>query len=190
MKIDINLSRKNRFTLSNLCKRLLGDFKKVKISKKTIILKRRWYSTHKITVQLVDLVLLQIPQAINELYEEYNMGTVFDYADTIENAVEYFARECETEDIIQYLQYQIDNLDMSMALNESFSSKPSLLKEKEQACLKESHATKQVFEEAVEYFNNLITEVIEDMILPLKVVHRSTESACNSPPIRAPGYAA
>ena len=188
MNIEINLSKKNRRTLVKLCLRLFSDFKKIKISKRTVILKRRWYSLANISVQVVDLVLLQIPHLINELYEEYELEPIFDHSDDLGTAVEYFTGECD--DIIQHLQYQIDNLDISMELEENFVAEPRLLQNEEPVEFEESYATRKVFKESIEYFYNLITSVMDEIPRNLEVVYRRTESACNSPPIRAPGYAA
>lgn len=187
MNIDIKLSKRNRFTLIKLCKRLFRDYKRITISKRTIYLKRRWYSLNKIRIQVVDLVLLRLPQAINDLYEEKDLLPVFNYTDNIASAVEYFE---EQEDIIQYLQYQIDDLDMSMSLNETCPGKPILLKEKEKIIVEETYATKTIFIDSVTYYYNLITDVIAEIKPHIEIVHINTESACNSPPIRAPGYAA
>lgn len=190
MKVDINLSRKNRKALVFLCQRLFSDFKKIKISKGTVILKRRWYSLHKTRVQVVNLVLLQIPQAINELYYAKELEMPYESTYDLASAVEYFQELLEEEDIIQHLKYQLDDLEMSTALNRGYSAVPILSEEEEVVERGESYTTRKIFADAKNYFNEIITNVIYEIKIVPRVVYINTEQSCNSPPIRAPGYAA
>ena len=187
MKVDIHLNKKNRSALVKLCKRLFTNHKKITISRRTVTLKRRWYSLEKTRMQVVDLVLLNIPFLINELYEENDSNPPFCYADNLGAAVEYFGVKAIGQDIIQFLQYQLDNLDMSTLLNEEYDAEPSLLKEQEEIIVEETFATKKAFSESVTYFHNVITNLISEIQYTLSSGYIDTESACNSPPIRAPG---
>lgn len=190
MKVDINLSKSNRKALIFICLRLFSNFKKIKISKRTVIFKRRWYSLHTGSAQIVNVVLLQIPQAINELYEKHELDPIFEEIGDLHQAVGYFRELLNGEDIIQYLKYQIDNLDMSVALNENYSAVPILSEREEVVERGESKATSKIFEEALQYFDDIITSVIYDIKRAPRVVYMNTGQSCNSPPIRAPGYAA
>jgi hypothetical protein len=115
---------------------------------------------------------------------------VFNYTDNLASAVEYFENQLNSEDIIQFLQYQVDDLDMSVSLNENYDAEPTLLKKEEIIIVEETYATKTVFTDAISYYADLVTDVIERIQQYMKTVQLDTESACNSPPIRAPGYAA
>ena len=190
MKIDIHLNKFNRRTLRKLCIRLFVNFDYVKVNKKTVIFKRKWYSLKKTRMQVVDLVLLSIPQAINDLYEEYEFNPPFTYAKDLHSAVEYFGiKTMGKGDFIQFLQYQIDNVDMSINLNENYDATPITLQEQEEVIMEESYATNKIFHDTLTYFYNIITDVISKIQPRLRIVHRSTESACNSPPIRGPSIA-
>jgi hypothetical protein len=189
VKIDIRLHKSNRKLIKRLVSRLLGDYKYVKIEKKTVTIKRRWYSLKKRKVQVVDLVLLHIPYAINELYEENGLDPIFESNEDLGRAVEYFGTKEINDDFIQFLQYQIDNLDMSVSLIQNYDSEPILLKEQEEPEeVKETYTTKRLFIDAIEHFHFIITDIINEVQPKLKVVYINTESACNSPPIRAPGF--
>jgi hypothetical protein len=188
MKVDIHLTKRNRSTLVKLCKRLYSHFNYVKMTKKTITFKRKWWSLEKESMQVVDLVLLYLPQAINDLYEEYEFSMPFRHVNTLAEAVEYFGVKVVGSDIIQMLQYQLDNLDMSATLLDEYEEEPVLLKEQEEIVVKETYATKKAIDDTFDYFYNLMTDVIKRIHPKLKVVYMNTESACNSPPIRAPGY--
>jgi len=190
VKIDINLSKANRKALKFMCLRLFSDFKKIKISKRTVTLKKRWYSMHKNHVQVVNLILLQIPQAINELYYSRELEMPFETTMDLANAVGYFEELLEGEDIIQYLKYQIDDLDMSYALNRDYSAIPILSEEEKVVERGESYTTRKIFNDAVQYFNETIASVIEEIKSAPRVVYINTEQSRKMPPIRAPGYAA
>jgi len=187
VKVDIHLTKRNRRTLLKLCRRVFVNYEKIIISKRTITLKRKWYSLDKTRMQVVDLVLLHLPHAINNLYKEYELGSPFDYGDSLGAAVEYFGVKSVGGDLIQFLQSHVDTLDMTVALNEGYSADPILLETLEEPCVIESHATKKAFSDSIVHFYNLMTDVITKIQPKLEVVYTNTESSCNSPPIRAPG---
>jgi len=187
MKVDIHLrSKRNRSTLVKLCRRLLPDYKIIRIRKKEVILKTRWYSFEKTRISVVDLVLLHIPQLINDLYEENGYDAVYDYEDSLGAAVEYFGVHVIGVDLIQSLQYQLDNMDMSGMLNDYYNAEPALLEIREVPHVEETYATKKIFNDSILHYYNLITDVIKEIHPNLKVVYMNTKSACNSPPIRSP----
>ena len=189
MEVDIHLNKCNRSTLIKLSRRLFNNFKHIKIVKRTIILKKRWYSLEKTCIPVVDLVLLHIPHAINERHREYNVEAVFEESINLHSAVEYFGVKSIGENIIDFLKYQLDDLELSVDLNEEFDPDPILLEEKEDIYVEETYATKKIFTDSITYFYNSITEIICDLKPRLEIVYISTESACNSPPIRAPNIA-
>ena len=178
------MSKRNRKTLKYMIKRLFSDYKKIKVTKRIVYLKRRWYSLTRLRMQVVDLVLLQIPHAINNLCKENGYDVIIEESYDLASAVEHFEGQ---QDIIQYLQYQINDLDMSIALNDNYSAEPCILKRQVYNAIKEIRITKKIFTSSISYYMNIITDVIEEIKSNVKVVYMNTESACNSPPIRAPG---
>ena len=94
----------------------------------------QWQSPDKISHPQVQL---------GNLIEEYEFEAPFKYADTLGAAVEYFGVKGIGTDLIQSLQYQVDNLDMSVSLNENYTAKPILLKAQEDIHVEEQGETYQ-----------------------------------------------
>ena len=118
MKVDIYLHKRNRSALVKLCKRLFTNFNYVKVSEKTVIFKTKWYSLEKISMTVVDLVFLRIPYAINERHEECEIKPIFKENVDLHSAVEYFGVKSLEGDIISFLKYNLDQLEISISLNE------------------------------------------------------------------------
>lgn len=189
MKVDIHLYRNNRSILVRLCRQLFSNFKYFRIRKESAILKRRWYSLSREIIPVVDLVFLHIPHAINERHIEHDMKPIFKENIDLTSAVEYFGVKSLGEDIIKFLKYHLDDLIVSVDLDEEFDPEPILLERTKDIDIEETYATKRIFVDSIAYFYNSITEIITEIRPKLRVVYMNTESACNSPPIRAPSIA-
>ena len=137
-------------------------------------------------MRVVDLVFLHIPYAINEKHKEYNVTPIFEEHRNLHSAVEYFGVKVIEESIIDFLKHHLDDLEMSIELNTTISPKPILLEKKENVYVEEAYITKKIFKDSIIHFYNNITDIVSNLHQYMKIVYIDTESACNSPPIRAP----
>lgn len=188
MNIDIHLNKNNHVTLKKLCRRLFVDFKSIKVKGGDVIFKKKWYYFKKMHMSVVDLVFLHIPKGINELYQDNSLNPIFEYNKSLNAAVRYFGVETKGEDIIQFLQYAVDNMDMSISLNKEFEEVPISLKEKEEIYVEETYTTRKNLVDSITYFYNLTTEVIQKVRSKLDIVYNA-ESAYDLPRIRGPDMA-
>jgi len=179
MHVNIHLGKRNVKTLKALCKRLFTNYKKIIVSKKTVLFKKRWYSLHGISIPIVDLVLLDIPKAINNLYEEYELTVPFEYHENINDAVLYFGVKSIGEDFIQFLQYQVDNMNMSLVLNESYNPEPIRENPLELIEIKEHKELKKQFALEIEELFSLTDVLCKAFYHNKSQVYHHTESSCN-----------
>ena len=185
MKIDIQLSKYNKSLLKKLCKDLFPTFHYVKIRRKEAIFKKRWYSLDKRSTHIAELVLLRLPNALNNYYQENEFNPPFPKIMDMHSAIDHIAPLLQGGNIISFLYKKYNDVAFTIALKEEYSEEPITIKE-EVVEVEESKMTFNEFKETVKYYIKQVFD-INSLIEPhLRVVYFNSNSSCNSPPIRAP----
>jgi len=176
MEININLSKANKKLLRDLVVGIFPNVKKLKVKNGTAILKRGLFKKN-ITITVAELVLVEIPNSLNELGKDLDLGEYYPYFSDKNESIEYFQG---TVDIVKELYSVYSTMRLSDTLHKNFSEhiiEPNFVE------VQESRKTKKLFVVGVNNYRERIDEVIDTSELPLKIVHIRKDSGVRGPPI-------
>jgi hypothetical protein len=186
VEIDIKLTRYNREILHKLCLNLFPYFNYVRVKKSGVVFKRNWYSLSKKSSPVAELVLLELPNALNLYYQENEFSPKFPTMVNMYQAIDQIAPRLNGGDVIQYLQYVYNDIAYSVKLRDEYNPEPVSF-EVEEIEVETSKMIKQLVAESIDHFTEKAFVINEIYRTQLKVVYFNSNLSCMSPPIRAPG---
>lgn len=175
MEINISLSKANRKLLRELVCGLFPNVKNIKLRNGTAILRRGIFKKS-VSINVAELVLVEIPNNLNNLGKSLDLGEYYPYFSSKDDSIEYFHGVL---DIIEELYSIYSNMLLSHTLDTEFDEK---IREIPSVIIEESKKTKKLFVVGVENYRERIDEVIDTSELPLKVVHIRKDSDVRGPP--------
>lgn len=176
MEIKITLSKVNQKLLKKVIFGLFPESRKIKFRNNKTTIKRKGLFSKKHTINIAELVLLSIPNGLNNLSKSIDYGEIYPYFSNIDDSAEYFSG---VEDIIEELYSTYSTLRLSQTLNNEFSEEIHEVPNME---IVQSKKTKKIFIAAISNYLERIEEVIETSEQPLKIVHRLNNSEVRGPP--------
>lgn len=185
MKIDIHLTRSNKEKLTQLCLAMFPYFNYVRVRKSGVVFKRRWYSLSHMSSHVAKLVLLELPNALNQFYQENDCSPVFKSTTDMNSAINHLIPMLGDEDVINFMYNAYKNIALSQNLMDNYDPEPVIIEE-DLTVVKTSKMIEVLFEETLTYFVNKVVIIVEQYKLQSKLGYFKSNFSCNSPPIRGP----
>jgi|SRR6056297_700783 len=180
MSINIKFSRKEKKKLKKITLALFTNFKRFKVKKDHIILKKRIWSINYVKIHVAELVFMELPRKLNEFCDKSDHEYVLPNFPSTSEAHEFF------EDIsnpIDYIYQEYKSVILSNSVVNEFKEEPLTMRERQTKKIKESKIIKKVIADFVDDYIQNATKVIESFESKLKVAYISTNSAQRAPPI-------
>lgn len=176
MEININLTKSNRRLLKRLVCGLFPNVKNIKIKKGIATLKRGLFKKS-ISINVAELVLVEIPNELNNLGKGLELGEYYPYFSDKDDSIEYFQG---VQDIIKELYSAFSTILLSDTLDKDLDEK---IRQPKGFEVVESKKTKKIFVVGVENYRERVDEIINLSELPLKIVHIRKDSDVRGPPV-------